>query len=112
MSVPTPLDPDAAELIVASYDGGSSHVDLESSHANAEDAVKKPPKAPITYRPDIDGLRTVAIVPVLLFHAYPDRFPSGFVGVDVFFVISGYLISSILFKEMANGKFTYGNFYA
>ncbi|RHY21203.1 hypothetical protein DYB32_009872, partial [Aphanomyces invadans] len=42
----------------------------------------------------------------------PDRFPSGFVGVDVFFVISGYLISSILFKEMANGKFTYGNFYA
>ncbi|CAK4766430.1 unnamed protein product, partial [Aphanomyces euteiches] len=66
----------------------------------------------ITYRPDIDGLRMLAVVPVLLFHAYPERFPSGFIGVDVFFVISGYLISSILFKESAKGTFTYANFYS
>ncbi|EQC25038.1 hypothetical protein SDRG_17076 [Saprolegnia diclina VS20] len=64
------------------------------------------------YRPDIDGLRTVAIVPVLLFHAYPETFTSGFVGVDVFFVISGFLISGILFKEMTRGSFSYKSFYS
>ncbi|CAK4497144.1 unnamed protein product, partial [Aphanomyces euteiches] len=52
------------------------------------------------------------VVPVLLFHAYPERFPSGFIGVDIFFVISGYLISSILFKESAKRTFTYANFYS
>ncbi|KAF0713209.1 hypothetical protein As57867_004446, partial [Aphanomyces stellatus] len=70
-----------------------------------------PPQHSIAYRADIDGLRTVAVVPVLLFHAYPAAFPGGFVGVDIFFVISGYLISSILFREMALHKFTYANFY-
>ncbi|KAF0757792.1 hypothetical protein AaE_004150, partial [Aphanomyces astaci] len=67
---------------------------------------------PIKYRADIDGLRTLAVVPVILFHAYPEIFPSGFIGVDVFFVISGYLISSILFKECTKGTFTYGSFYS
>ncbi|KDO34179.1 hypothetical protein SPRG_01421 [Saprolegnia parasitica CBS 223.65] len=64
------------------------------------------------YRADIDGLRTVAIVPVLLFHAYPETFTSGFIGVDVFFVISGFLISGILFKEMTQGSFSYASFYS
>ncbi|MFZ1152663.1 MAG: acyltransferase family protein, partial [Xanthobacteraceae bacterium] len=48
----------------------------------------------MVYRPDIDGLRAVAIVPVVLFHAGIAPFAGGFVGVDVFFVISGYLIAS------------------
>ncbi|OQR88186.1 acyltransferase 3, partial [Achlya hypogyna] len=72
----------------------------------------QPPSTHLKYRPDIDGLRTVAIVPVLIFHAYPSAFPSGFIGVDIFFVISGFLISSILFKEMTAGTFTYANFYS
>ncbi|CAK4631827.1 unnamed protein product [Aphanomyces euteiches] len=74
--------------------------------------VHLPESHVIPYRPDIDGLRMLAVVPVLLFHAYPERFPSGFIGVDIFFVISGYLISSILFKESAKGTFTYANFYS
>ncbi|KAF0701243.1 Aste57867_8237 [Aphanomyces stellatus] len=66
----------------------------------------------ISYRPDIDGLRALAVVPVVLFHAYPMALPGGFIGVDIFFVISGYLISSILFKEHARGTFTYADFYS
>ncbi|KAF0695342.1 Aste57867_13838 [Aphanomyces stellatus] len=66
----------------------------------------------IAYRADIDGLRAVAVTAVVLFHAYPETFSSGFIGVDVFFVISGFLISSILFKENAKGSFTYAGFYS
>lgn len=68
--------------------------------------------AHLPYRPDIDGLRTVAILPVLLFHAFPQKLPGGFTGVDVFFVISGYLITGILLKNMVAGTFTFGDFYA
>jgi peptidoglycan/LPS O-acetylase OafA/YrhL len=65
----------------------------------------------ITYRPDIDGLRAVAVLAVVGFHAFPRRLPSGFVGVDIFFVISGFLISSIIIKETEAGVFRYSNFY-
>jgi peptidoglycan/LPS O-acetylase OafA/YrhL len=51
----------------------------------------------LRYRPDIDGLRAVAIAFVIAFHAFPESFRGGFVGVDIFFVISGFLISWILF---------------
>ena len=64
------------------------------------------------YRPDIDGLRAVAVVLVILFHALPDVFAGGFVGVDVFFVISGYLITSIILRETRAQTFTLQNFYA
>jgi peptidoglycan/LPS O-acetylase OafA/YrhL len=64
------------------------------------------------YRPDIDGLRAVAVGVVLLFHAFPARLPGGFVGVDVFFVISGYLISGIILGAHADGRFAFANFYA
>ncbi len=66
----------------------------------------------ISYRPDIDGLRAVAILSVVLFHAFPEILKGGFVGVDIFFVISGFLISSIIFTELNNGKFSFANFYA
>ncbi|MDH3546637.1 MAG: acyltransferase, partial [Gammaproteobacteria bacterium] len=54
----------------------------------------------MTYRPDIDGLRALAVVPVIFFHSGLSTFPGGYVGVDVFFVISGYLITSILLEDV------------
>ena len=63
------------------------------------------------YRSDIDGLRAVAVVPVVLFHARVPMFGGGFVGVDVFFVISGYLITSLIASEMAAGHFSFMDFY-
>ena len=64
------------------------------------------------YRPDIDGLRAIAVAAVLGFHALPAIFPGGFVGVDIFFVISGYLITGVIAGDLAAGTFTYRNFYA
>ena len=63
------------------------------------------------YRPEIDGLRALAVMPVIFFHAGFEWFKGGFVGVDVFFVISGYLITTIIINEMAEGKFSIVNFY-
>lgn len=63
------------------------------------------------YRPEIDGLRAIAVVPVIFFHAGFSAFSGGFVGVDVFFVISGYLITSIILSEKSNGTFRLLNFY-
>lgn len=63
------------------------------------------------YRPEIDGLRALAVVPVILFHAGFDLFKGGFVGVDIFFVISGYLITTIIIEDINDGKFTLKSFY-
>jgi peptidoglycan/LPS O-acetylase OafA/YrhL len=64
------------------------------------------------YRSDIDGLRAVAVLSVVGFHAFPNWIKGGFVGVDIFFVISGYLISTIIFGNLENGSFSYAEFYA
>ena len=64
------------------------------------------------YRPDIDGLRAVAVVSVVLHHAFPEQVKGGFVGVDIFFVISGYLISSIILAGLQNRRFSFVDFYA
>ena len=64
-----------------------------------------------TYRPDIDGLRAVAILPVLFFHAGLGAFAGGYVGVDVFFVISGFLITRIIHSEIKSGSFSILKFY-
>jgi peptidoglycan/LPS O-acetylase OafA/YrhL len=63
------------------------------------------------YRPEVDGLRAVAVLPVILFHAGINGFSGGFVGVDVFFVISGYLITAIILREMQEGRFSLAHFY-
>ena len=63
------------------------------------------------YRAEIDGLRAVAVIPVILFHAGFEHFSGGFVGVDVFFVISGYLITTIILSEMEKNRFSLVNFY-
>ena len=63
------------------------------------------------YRSYIDGLRAFAVFAVLGFHAFPDWFKGGFIGVDIFFVISGYLISTSIFKSLDNGNFQFSEFY-
>lgn len=65
----------------------------------------------IKYRADIDGLRAIAVLPVIFFHAGFHFFSGGFVGVDVFFVISGYLITGILLREQSEGRFSIVEFY-
>ena len=63
------------------------------------------------YRPEIDGLRALAVLPVIFFHAGFQLFEGGFIGVDVFFVISGYLITSIILRKRESGSFTLAGFY-
>ncbi|AQZ53568.1 acyltransferase family protein [Martelella mediterranea] len=63
------------------------------------------------YRREIDGLRAVAVLPVIIYHAGFDLFPAGFLGVDVFFVISGYLITLIISQEVSEGRFSVIDFY-
>ena len=65
----------------------------------------------IEYRSEIDGLRALAVLPVIFFHAGFEWFSGGFVGVDVFFVISGYLITSLIIDDMNKGNFSLANFY-
>lgn len=66
---------------------------------------------PSKYRPDIDGLRAIAVLSVVGFHAFPDWIKGGFIGVDVFFVISGFLISTILFEHLEKDTFILSEFY-
>ena len=66
----------------------------------------------ISYREDIDALRGLAVLLVVVYHAFPELIPGGFIGVDVFFVISGYLITSIIFFSINNNDFSLKEFYA
>src|SRR6476620_1848022 len=63
------------------------------------------------YRPDVDGLRAIAVMLVLNFHAFPASMPGGFIGVDVFFVISGFLITGIIARELEQKRFSLLGFY-
>jgi peptidoglycan/LPS O-acetylase OafA/YrhL len=66
---------------------------------------------PPRYRSDIDGLRAVAVMAVILFHTFPRWLPGGFVGVDIFFVVSGYLITQLLLGDLSENKFSAVDFY-
>ena len=65
----------------------------------------------LKYRSDIDGLRAISILAVIVFHTFPELIPGGFIGVDIFFVISGYLISGIILKNLNSGTFSLIEFY-
>ena len=65
----------------------------------------------VNYRPEIDGLRALAVFPVVLYHGGFSFFGGGFIGVDVFFVISGYLITTIILKDLEENSFSLINFY-
>jgi peptidoglycan/LPS O-acetylase OafA/YrhL len=78
----------------------------------AAGSIGIPPWLSAAYRPDIDGLRAISILAVLFFHAFPNDIASGFVGVDVFFVISGFLIGGMISAELEAGRFSFAAFYA
>ncbi|PNQ67408.1 acyltransferase, partial [Vibrio agarivorans] len=65
----------------------------------------------MTYRPEIDGMRAIAVLLVVLFHTDITFFSGGYIGVDVFFVISGYLITTIILNDLNSSKFSLANFY-
>lgn len=87
----------------------------QSGNSRASDALTPrntvPPPEP-SYRPDIDGLRAIAVAVVVAYHAFPKFLTGGFVGVDVFFVISGFLISGIVLRGLDKGSFSFVEFYA
>lgn len=66
----------------------------------------------LLYRSDIDGMRAIAVMAVALFHAFPKVLPGGFVGVDASFVISGYLITSIIVRDLDGEGYSFADFYA
>lgn len=73
--------------------------------------TQTPPAASLDYRPAIDGLRSIAVLSVVIFHLSPRLLPGGFVGVDIFFVISGFLITKILLRDCTKGSFSFARFY-
>lgn len=74
-------------------------------------SIEKIDTSHLKYRADVDGLRAIAVMSVVLYHAFPKKILGGFIGVDIFFIISGFLISTILFKSLHAGNFSIVDFY-
>ncbi|SCK29305.1 acyltransferase family protein [Vogesella sp. LIG4] len=89
----------------------TAKLDSFASGMSGSSTASRAAQHPIAYRPDIDGLRALAILSVLLYHAFPTFIRGGFIGVDIFFVISGYLITSIIFNKIQNNEFSFFDFY-
>src|SRR3954470_21880434 len=89
---------------------GGNRLGAKSLNVREPDLTREPTVS--AYRPDIDGLRAIAVTAVVLFHAGAFPFRSGYVGVDIFFVISGYLIGGIILREAMAGRFSFAVFYA
>lgn len=81
------------------------HTQSQSFETTVENPIKP------SYRPDIDGLRAVAVIAIVAFHAFPSLMPGGFVGVDIFFVISGFLITALILQNQHNKTFSFSEFY-
>ena len=111
-----PQTPEADESPPVQSTGATGHAFNETSSqspnpvslASEETPVQKPAgntRHGHVYRADVDGLRTVAVTSVVLYHYFPAILPGGFVGVDMFFVISGFLISGIISRNATKGTF-------
>ena len=83
-----------------------------AARSRSPGADLNPPGVAGHYRPDIDGLRGIAVLSVVAYHAFPKVARSGFTGVDVFFVISGFLISGLILEDLRRGRFSFTRFYA
>ena len=103
---------DSGKLLGRIWPGNSSRWFVFPERNAPSSSASRELNAHPSYRPDIDGLRALAILAVVSFHVFPDKIPGGFLGVDVFFVISGFLISTIIFKSLANNRFSFIEFYA
>ena len=84
---------------------------MSPCHSDSHMKAESSSEPALTYRPDIDGLRGLAVLSVIGFHA-GRVLPGGYVGVDIFFVISGFLITSIICRQLADEKFSFVDFYA
>ncbi|MDO9212351.1 MAG: acyltransferase family protein [Methylococcales bacterium] len=74
--------------------------------------ASRKPLSHLKYRADIDGLRAIAVLSVVIFHAFPNMLKGGFIGVDIFFIISGFLISTIIFSNLESDNFSFVEFYS